>query len=219
MVVGALSASALDHREEWAAAYEMGLGSLVQVMIYPTNLAKTLLVLLALATVAVNAVGIYSAGLSLQQFARPLEVVPRFVWTTLMFGAMILLSLAGRDQLLSFLQSFLSLLGYWNTSFFVIMAAEHYAFRDGYRSGFANYDLEAWDTPSRMPVGLAGGVAFAAGIGGGALGMNETWYVGKLAAMIGVPGHGGDIGNQLALAFSLLVFLPARWLEYRVMNR
>ena len=37
------------------------------------------------------------------------------------------------------------------------------------------YDLEAWNDPSRLPVGWAGGLAFAAGIAGCVVGMSERW--------------------------------------------
>jgi purine-cytosine permease-like protein len=219
MILGALCGSALNNNEEWKTAYETGVGFLIQTMVHPIGFAKFLLVILAFSGIAMNAVALYSAGLSIQQFARPLGVVPRFVWVSLMFVAIILLALVGRDQLLTFLQNFLSLLGYWNTSFFVILSTEHYLFRGGWR-GYQGYDLEAWNTPSRMPVGFAGGLAFAAGIAGCVVGMSETWYVGKLAAMIGDPeSGGGDIGNELAFLFTLVVFVPARWLEYRVMKR
>lgn len=163
-----------------------------------------------------NAIAMYSAGLSVQQFARPLSLIPRFIWTTLMFVAIILLALVGRDRLLDFLENFLSLLGYWNTSFFVIVFTEHYLFRKGYY-GYQNYDLDAWNTPSLMPIGLAGGLAFAASIGGFVLGMSQTWYLGVLAAKIG--DFGGDIGNELSFVFSLVVYIPARWLEYKIVGR
>ncbi len=102
-----------------------------------------------------------------------------------------------------FLQNFLSLLGYWNTAFFVILSTEHYVFRRGWY-GYDGYDLDAWNNPHLMPIGFAGGLAFAAGIAGCVVGMSETWYVGALAKLIGDPEFGGDIGNQLAFAFSLL---------------
>ncbi len=110
-------------------------------------------------------------------------------------------------------------LGYWNTSFFVIIACEHYLFRGGWSGRYEGYDLEAWNTPALMPLGAAGALAFVAGIAGCVLGMSETWYVGVLARKIGDPASGGDIGNELAFLFTLIVFVPARWLEYRSVGR
>ncbi|KAK3945894.1 putative nucleoside protein [Diplogelasinospora grovesii] len=220
MALGATVASALPHNASWNASYEKGIGFLIQDMIHPDGFAKFLLVILAFSGIAMNAVSLYSAGLSIQQFARPLGVIPRFFWTTLMFVAIILLALVGRDRLLVFLENFLSLLGYWNTSFFAIMCTEHYLFREALTHGFDKYNLDAWNTPGLLPTGFAGGLAFASGIAGCVVGMSETWYVGVLARMIGDPASGGgDIGNELVLVFTLVVYIPARWLEYRITKR
>lgn len=47
--------------------------------------------------------------------------------------------------------------------------------------------------------------------------MNQTWYVGPLAAMIGDAG--GDIGNQFTFGISILAYLPLRWLELKHFGR
>ena len=62
-----------------------------------------------------------------------------------------------------------------------------------------------------MPIGIAGLIAFLLGIVGCILGMVQTWYVGVIAAMIGETG--GDIGNQLAFAFTLIAYVPLRYWE------
>lgn len=201
---------------DWLDAWDEGIGWFIQTMVHPVGFAKFLLVVLAFSGIAMNGIALYSAGLSVQQFARPLSVVPRFVWTCVMFVFIILLALIGRDHLLDFLENFLSLLGYWNTSFFVILCVEHYLYRGGLH-GYEGYDLEAWDDPSRLPVGWAGGLAFACGIAGCVVGMDETWYVGTLAARIGDTG--GDIGNQLSLVFTLVAYVPARYLERKYTGR
>lgn len=137
---------------------------------------------------------------------------------------------------MTYLENFLSLLGYFTTSFFVIIFVEHYWFRKG---NYANYNLEGWNDPKQMPVGYAGGLAFALGIIGGkcfaqsfsvvhsgsmltffvlaVLGMSTTWYVGIIAIKIG--DYGGDVGNQLAFVFSLFVYVPARYLELKIVGR
>ncbi|ORY65444.1 permease for cytosine/purines, uracil, thiamine, allantoin-domain-containing protein [Pseudomassariella vexata] len=214
MLLGAVVASALPGNDDWSTQYDSGIGFLVQTMIYPHGFAKFILFLLVLSGVGMNSIAIYSAGLSIQQFARPLAVVPRFIWTSICFVAIILLGLAGRDQLLVYLENFLSLIGYFTTSFFVCLIVEHYLFR---RGSYENYDLDAWNDPKRMPIGFAGGVAFACGIVGAVLGMQTTWYTGVLALMIG--DFGGDIANELAFLFTLIVYIPARYLELKVVGR
>jgi purine-cytosine permease-like protein len=162
----------------------------------------------------VNCIAIYSGALSAQLFAPPFAKIPRVFWSFLVFVCILLLGIAGRNQLLAVLENFLSLLGYWNTSFFVILFIEHYYFRKG---SLANYDLDAWDTPSKMPVGYAGLTAFLCGAAGWIVGMVETYYVGALAAKIGADG--GDIANELALVFTAVTYLPLRMLELKYVGR
>lgn len=210
MILGCICGSALNNKADWLESYDSGIGYLIQAMVHPVGFAKFLLVILAFSGIAMTAIAMYSAGLSVQQFARPLGFGPRVIWTSIMFVAIILLALVGRDQLLIFLQNFLPLLGYWNTSFFVILSAEHYLYRGGYY-GFQGYNLDAWNNPELLPLGWAGGFAFAAGVMGAVVGMSETFYVGVLAARIGESS--GDIGNQLSFLFTLAAYVPARWAE------
>jgi len=214
IVLGSCVGSALANQPDWSDAMGQGLGYLIQQFLYPYAFAKFILVLLVLSGIGNTCVSIYSCSLSIQQFARPLMVVPRILWTILVLAAILCLGIVGRDHLITILQNFLALLGYWNTSFFVILFSEHYIFR---KSDYSLYDLEAWNTPSRMPIGLAGGFAFFVGVAGWVVGMAETYYVGPIGAMIGT--YGGDIGNQLALVFTLAAYIPARWLELKVFGR
>ncbi|KAI0012600.1 permease for cytosine/purines, uracil, thiamine, allantoin-domain-containing protein [Xylariaceae sp. FL0662B] len=212
--LGAVVASALPNIPEWKDQYEMGIGFLAQTVIYPYGLAKVILFLLVLAGIGLTCASMYSAGLSIQQFARPLSLVPRFVWTLLIFAVVILLGLAGSNELLVFLQNFLSLLGYYATAVFVCLFAEHKVFR---RGSFHNYNLEAWDKPEMLPIGFAGGLAFACGIIGAVLGMATDWYTGVIANLIG--DSGGDIGNELCFMLTLIVYVPARFVELKIVGR
>lgn len=205
MVLGCCVGSTMGVNKEWSDAYEDGLGYLIQTMLFPRVFAKLLLVLLVLSGIGINCIAIYSGALSIQLFARPLQVVPRALWTLIMFVGIILLGVAGRNHLLSVLENFLALLGYWNTAFFVILFTEHYLFRKG---KIENYNLEVWNTESKMPIGIAGLVAFLLGIVGCILGMVQTWYVGVISRKIGDTG--GDIGNQLAFLFTLIAYIPLR---------
>jgi len=165
-------------------------------------------------TVGLNVLAIYSGALAMQQMAKPLQAIPRFVWSIVLFACMLALSLGGRNHIYAFLSNLLSLIGYYDTCMFVIIFIEHYGFRAG---SFANYDLPGWDTPSRLPIGLAGGFAFLCGWAGAILGMDETFYIGWIATKLG--DYGGDIGNQLAFVFAIASFYPLRWLEYKYVGR
>ncbi|KAI0536577.1 permease for cytosine/purines, uracil, thiamine, allantoin-domain-containing protein [Xylaria digitata] len=215
MVAGCVVASALNNRPDWADIYHTkGIGFLIDTMLYPRGFAKFILTLLVLSGINVNVVSIYSAAIACQQFARPCAHVPRFVWTLLCFLLILALALGGREELNAFLQNFLSLLGYWSTSYFVVLFVEHYVFRKG---SFENYDLDAWNDPARLPIGLAAFAAFLVGIAGSVLGMVETWYVGPVGKLIG--GNGGDLANELTLIATLITYLPARYLELKVFRR
>ena len=173
MVAGAVVSSAFNNRQDWADINtNQGIGFLIQTMLYPRGFAKFILVLFVLSGINLNIINTYSAAISCQQFARPFAAIPRFIWTILCFGVIIALSLAGKDHLLAYLQNFLSLLGYWCTSYFVIVFTEHFVFRKG---NFANYDLEGWNDPSKLPLGIAAMTAFSFGVIAWVMGMVETW--------------------------------------------
>jgi NCS1 nucleoside transporter family len=217
MILGCCVGSTMGINSQWADIYDdQGVGFLLQHILYPRGFAKFLLVLLVMSGIGMNCIAIYSGALSIQQFAKPLSLIPRFFWTLIVFVAILLIGIAGRNHLLEVLQNFLSLLGYWNTSFFIILFIEHYIFRDGW-NGFQNYDLEAWNTASKMPIGIAGLAAFAAGIAGAVVGMDETWWVGPIARKIG--DYGGDVGNELALVFTMVTYIPVRYLELKYVGR
>ncbi|KAI1142477.1 putative nucleoside transporter [Hypoxylon sp. FL0543] len=213
-VCGAVIASALPNSEEWNEQYNAGIGFLTQAVVYPYALAQIMLFLLMFSAVGLSCGSLYSASLSIQQSTQKLAVVPRFIWTVICFAAVIALSLAGSDQLLIFLQDFLSILGYYATAVFVCLVAEHYLFR---RGSFNNYDLEAWNMPDKLPVGYTGGLALICGMVGAVLGMATTWYTGVVAKRIG--DFGGDVGNELCFLLTLIVYVPARSLEIRLSGR
>ncbi|USW51682.1 Putative purine-cytosine permease [Septoria linicola] len=215
MIAGCVVSSAMNNKPEWKDSYEnRGLGFLINDMLYPNGFAKFILVLLVLSGINMNIMNTYSAALSCQQFARPFAKVPRFIWTVLCFGVIIALALAGRNQLLAYLQNFLSLLGYWCTSYFVIVFSEHYIFRKG---KLENYDLAGWNDPARLPMGIAGFTAFALGVVVWVCGMVQTWFVGPIASQIG--SSGGDVSNELCLVVTLITYVPARYLEYKYVGR
>ncbi|ROV88307.1 hypothetical protein VMCG_10477 [Cytospora schulzeri] len=215
MVLGCCVGSAMGAEPALAAVYdEQGVGFLIQEMLYPRGFAKFVLVILVLAGIGMNCINLYSSALSVQQFARPLARIPRFVWTLVLFGVTFGIAAGGREHLNAYLQNFLSLLGYWATSFFVIVWCEHYIFRKGSAD---NYDLEGWNDPKRLPIGLAALVAFLVGVVGWVLGMVETWFTGPVGKLVG--SEGGDLANELTFGFTLILFVPLRYLELKYIGR
>ena len=161
-----------------------------------------------------NVISIYSAAISCQQFSRPFARIPRFIWTFLCFAAIIALALGGRRKLNDYLVDFLSLLGYWCTSYMLILFMEHVFFR---KRDFANYDLDGWNDPARLPLGIAAAVAFCLGVVAWVMGMSETWYIGPLAKTIG--DYGGDVANEFCFVVTIVTYPPARWAELKYFGR
>ncbi|OAA61419.1 Permease, cytosine/purines, uracil, thiamine, allantoin [Cordyceps fumosorosea ARSEF 2679] len=214
MVAGCVVSSALNVRPDWDAAYQKGLGYVIQESLYPRGFAKFLLTLLVLSGINTNVIGIYSASLSFQQISRPFSLVPRLLWMILSLVCILGLALGGREQLNQYLQSFLSLLGYWCTSYIVILLEEHYIFRKG---DFGNYDLDGWNTPARLPLGIGASVAFGLGVVAWCMGMSQTWFIGPLARLIG--DSGGDVANEFTFVVTALSYLPARYIELKRYER
>lgn len=215
MLTGCVVASALNNQPQWRATYtDQGLGYLIQEVLYPRGFAKFLLTLLVLSGINTNVISIYSASLSFQQLARPFASVPRFIWTLITFACILALAVGGREVLNTYLQNFLSLLGYWCTSYVVILFEEHLVFRKG---KFERYDLEAWNTPAKLPLGIGAAVAFCLGVVSWCMGMSQSWFVGPLAKA--VTDAGGDVANELTFVVTALTYLPARYLELKYLKR
>jgi len=215
MIAGCVVSFGLNNRPDWKETYENdGLGFLIQTMIHPHGFAKFILTLLVLSGINGNVISIYSAAISCQQFARPFAKIPRFIWIFVCFAAILALAIGGRQQLNVYLQNFLSLLGYWCTQYFVILFSEHVIFR---KMDFNNYDLDGWNDPSRLPVGIAAATAFAIGIVAWVMGMVETWYVGPLGKLIGASG--GDVANEFTFVVTAVIYIPARYLEWKYIGK
>lgn len=214
MVAGCVVASTLNNQPAWKEAYGQDLGYLINEMLYPAGFAKFLLAVLVLSGINTNVLSIYSAALSFQQLAKPFAKVPRFIWTLLSFVCILALAVGGREQLNAYLQNFLSLLGYWCTSYAVILFEEHFIFRKG---SFENYDLDGWNDPERLPHGIGASVAFGLGVIAWVMGMNQTWYRGPLAGLIGT--NGGDVANELTFVVTAVAYIPARYLELQYFKR
>ncbi|KAI0778628.1 cytosine-purine permease [Trametes elegans] len=203
----------------YTQAYEEGsTGGLVAQTLSPWGGGgKFLLVLLGLSVVANNIPNTYSAGLSMQTLGRPFALVPRCAWTLLAFAAYTVAGVAGRAHFSEILSNFLSILSYWTAFFVVVVAEEHVLFRRA-RGPLGGYNLDDWDSPSRLPLGVAGVLAGCCGGAGAVVGMSEVWYTGPLAQRAGAE-VGADLGFELAAAFAGVAYPPLRWLEIRLTGR
>lgn len=119
-----------------------------------------------LALVANNTPGAYSMGMNFQMLGGYFQRVPRPVFTTLTTVVYMACAMGGRNSLYEVFKSFLPLIGYWVMMFLVIVVEEDVLFR---RS--KGYDWSAWNSPQKLPMGIAAGVAFLIGWAGAIVGM------------------------------------------------
>lgn len=114
---------------------------------------------------------IYSSALSIQLLGQHFLAIPRFILCTFLSLVTFALAYGGRNVLENILNNLLAILGYWTLAFALILFIEHFWFRP--RLG--GYDLNVWQDPKRLPMGLAGTASLLIGIGFTFLGMCQTW--------------------------------------------
>ncbi|KAF8191258.1 permease for cytosine/purines, uracil, thiamine, allantoin-domain-containing protein [Pholiota molesta] len=216
-ILGAALAS-IDDPAYINAYTDGGTGGLVAQVLQPWHGGgKFLLVILALSNLMNNIINTYSAGLSIQALGRPFAMVPRFFWTLVCFAAYTIAGVVGRAHFSEILTNFLAILGYWTGWFAIVVFEEHFIFRrKGGRLG--GYNFDDWDTPSKLPMGIAGILAGCFGVAGAVVGMAELWYIGPLGKMAGGL-FGTDLGFELAAAFAAVTYPPLRWLEIYFIGR
>ncbi|KIW54086.1 hypothetical protein PV05_06474 [Exophiala xenobiotica] len=217
-VIGACigNAALLNAYPPYADAYENhSLGGLLLVIYHPIGWSKFCLVILTFSVLGNNIAINYSSGLSLQLLGHYFHAVPRFIWSFLVALVVAVLAIAGKDHLSAIVSDFVSLLGYWTISFTFILLIEDQWFRK--RSG-EGYNLEAWDQPSKLPLGIAAVLALLSGyLAGGVTGMSQVWYVGPIARYFGP--YGGDVGIYLSGVITLIVYPICRWYERKKTGR
>ena len=86
------------------------------------------------------------------------------------------------------------------------ICVEHLYFRKG---NFALYDLRSWNVPSQLPLGAAALGACTLSFAVVIPSMSQVWYTGPIARKT------GDIGFEVAMAVTALVYIPLRHFEKR----
>ncbi|KIJ48631.1 hypothetical protein M422DRAFT_162232, partial [Sphaerobolus stellatus SS14] len=176
-----------------------------------------ILVIIMLSAVGNNSVSnLYLISLSMQTLLPSFKSIPQPFWVVLSFALYTAIGVAGREHIVEILNNFLAILGYWVAFWFIIVFEEHMIFRreDGVLGG---YDVEIYDTPSKLPVGIAAIVTSLAAVAGAVVGMAQVWYIGPVAAKFGPLG--GDVGFELAAAIAAVVYPGLRYLEIRKLGR
>ena len=188
-MIGIGLASGITTNPAYSAAYSSpaGAGALIVQGFSPvTDFGKFCSVVIALGLIGNTIAQTYCAGVDFQVLGRYAEKVPRVLWTTVAVVIYTVCALAGRGHLSEIFTNFLALMGYWVAIWFGILLEERYIFR---RS--SGYNWAAWNDPSKLPVGIAGFLAFGVGWVGAVLCMAQVWYIGPLAGLVG--DYGADV--------------------------
>ena len=91
--------------------------------------------------------------------------------------------------------------------FGAIVLVEHFVFR---RNDFGAYDYRAWNTPSKLPTGIAALVACLVAVAVIVPAMDQAWWIGPIGKKT------GDIGFELAFVVTALVYPVTRTIELKV---
>ncbi len=195
----------------WAGAFAGGdVGSLLSAAVSPLGSAGiVVLVLIALSVIANNVPNDYSLGLSVQVFGRPFQRVNRAVWTLIGAVIYILIAIPAARNFALTLQSFLFIIAYWLGPWAIILILEHFVFRRG------TYNVEDWNTRSKLPLGWAALVSMAIGLIGVYLGASQELFTGPLAKSLG----GMDIGFELGIVFAAIAYFILRRVELNASKR
>ncbi|PPQ71506.1 hypothetical protein CVT24_006470 [Panaeolus cyanescens] len=197
---------------EWSEGYAGGnIGGLLNAVLAPAgNFGKFLTVLLSLSVSGSLISIIYSASLGIQILIPALSRVPRYFLSVAAMGIMLPLAIAGAHRFYDTITNFIGLIGYWASAFSAIVIIEHVYFRSNNPD---NYDLDDWNVLSRLPPGIAAMSAGVLTFGLVVPCMGQALFTGPIAKVT------GDIGFEVALILSALLYFPFRWLELRMFGR
>lgn len=190
-----------------------GTGDLLVAAVRPLgDFGSFLLVLLALSIVANNIPNAYSLGLSMQVLGKPLQRVNRTIWT--LFGSVLymLIAIPAVGNFNNTLSDFLLIIAYWLGPWGIIIIEEHIFFRRG------RYNVDDWNSASKLPVGWAALISLALGLVGVYLGAAQALFVGPIANLFNPP-YGMDIGFELGLIFAGVSYFFLRRMELTMNGR
>jgi NCS1 nucleoside transporter family len=193
----------------------LGGGDLLAAVASPLGgFGKFLVVLLALSVIANNIPNDYSLGLSMQVLGHAFQRVKRYIWTLIGAVVYVAIALPVASNFNETLTSFLLLIAYWLGPWAIILIIEHFVFRHG------RYNVDDWNTPSRLPIGWAAVVSMAIGLVGAGLGFAQVFIIngsvtpitGPIGGLINKP-YGMDVGFELGLVLAAISYLILRRIE------
>lgn len=230
-VVGTLAGVISYSYGPWTEAYDAnGIGGLLAAAFEPWgNFGKFVVVVMFISLICNTIMNTYSCAFEFQLIDTKLAIVPRWVWATIVSVVYLVLSLCGKEHLSSIIGNVLPMLGYWISMYITLLLEENLLFRSTsftrklHHNEFEDsespcmYNWNSWNKPQNITLGLASATAFACGVVGAVLGMNQVYYVGVLSRKIG--DDGGDIGMWLCMGFTGVTYPVLRMLELKKFGR
>jgi purine-cytosine permease-like protein len=208
LTFGAAIGGAILNNPTWLAGYhKTSIGGVLGAMLEPAGSGgKFVLVMLAFSVVGTCAREIYTISVDFQVLIPRADRIPRFIWVLITAGAIIGVAIGAVESFYTALSSFLDFIGYWSASYVAIVMLEFMYFR---KNDADSYDITVWDTPSKLPLGIAASVAALVPWALVVPSMDETWYTGAIAKVT------GDLGNEFAGILSIILYIPLRTLEIK----
>jgi NCS1 nucleoside transporter family len=214
MTLGAAMGGAVPNIPSWQAGYDTNAASgVLAAMLHPAGgFGRFVTVVLGFSMLGNLAATMYSISLNLQMLVPWLFRVPRMLFSIVITGVVIGVAVEAAKSFFVNLENFLGVIGYWSAAFIGIVLVEHLVFR---RGSFAAYvkDEEAWDDPSKLPLGFAAIGAGVSCLGLLVPGMAQIWYTGPIGTRT------GDIGFEVAFVVAALIYVPLRFAERKFCGR
>lgn len=214
LMVGAAFAASAQTIPAWSDALSQNAspGPLINLVLSEKlgNFGKFLTVLIALSAMGNMMATLYSIGLACQTMFPPLVHLPRFVVPIVAVAIILPLAIVGQSRFYDTLTNFVSVIAYWTALYVGVVAADHIVIR---RMRFASYDPAIYNQWGKLPPGVAAIGAAVLSLGLVVPLMDQAWFTGPLAR------HVGDLGFEVGLVLSFVLYTLLRPLERRVAGR
>lgn len=212
MTLGAAIGGAMGSIPNWEAGYdETAVGGVLAAMLAPAGaFGKFVVVILSFTMLGNIAATMYSITLNFQMLIPQLVVVPRYVFSVIITAIVIPVSIKAAVDFFASLENFIALIGYWSAAFVAVLIMEHLVIRRGI---YSSYEQGAWNSAQQLPWGVA---ALASSILSFSLvipSMAQVWWTGPIAE------SAGDLGFELALVVTAVLYIPLRLVEKRLAGR
>ncbi|KAI1863543.1 hypothetical protein JX265_008760 [Neoarthrinium moseri] len=212
MTLGAAIGGAITNVPEWEEGYNTtAVGGVLAAMLTPAGgFGKFVVVVLSFTMLGNIAATMYSITLNFQMLVPQLVVVPRYVFSVVITAVVIPVSIKAAADFFLSLENFIALIGYWSAAFVSVLTVEHLVIRRGV---YGTYDQGAWNSAKQLPWGVAALAASALSFGLVIPSMAQIWWTGPIAE------SAGDIGFEMAIIVTAVLYVPFRLLEKRIAGR